>query len=173
LTPRAHAIECRIYAEDPDNGFLPSPGIVRALSAPAGPAVRDDRGVAAGFEVPLFYDSLLAKLIVWGATRDEAIARLSRALDEYRVAGVKTTLPFFRWLIRQPEFTSARFSTTYLDGVLAGRTESFEAASARDREDAAIVAALAAWIRASRSTASAAAAPVSAWRRAARIEGLQ
>ena len=69
LTPRGHAIECRIYAEDPDRGFLPSPGLVRALTVPGGPSVRDDRGVAAGFEIPVFYDSLIAKLVVWGENR--------------------------------------------------------------------------------------------------------
>ena len=68
LTPRGHAIECRIYAEDPDRGFLPSPGLVHGISVPGGPGVRDDRGVTAGFEVPIFYDSLISKLIVWGET---------------------------------------------------------------------------------------------------------
>ncbi len=111
LTSRGHAIECRIYAEDADRGFLPSPGLVRSLSVPGGPWVRDDRGVAPGFEVPVFYDSLIAKLTVWGETREEAVRRLTRALDEYRVVGVSTTLPFFRWLVRQPEFSAARFST--------------------------------------------------------------
>src|SRR5206468_3633298 len=80
LTPQAHAIECRVYAEDPDRGFLPSPGVVRALSAPSGPGVRDDRGVAPGFEIPVFYDSMIAKLVVWGDSRPAAIARLGRAL---------------------------------------------------------------------------------------------
>src|SRR6185295_9734188 len=75
LTPRAHAIECRIYAEDPDRGFLPSPGLVRALAVPGGPGVRDDRGVAAGFEIPIFYDSMIAKLVGWGETRTVATQR--------------------------------------------------------------------------------------------------
>ena len=121
LTPRAHAIECRIYAEDPDAGFMPSPGLVRALGVPGGPGIRDDRGVAAGFEVPVFYDSMISKLVAWGADRSEAIVRLRRALAEYRVVGVKTTVPFFQWLIDQPEFTEGRFDTTYLDRLLAER----------------------------------------------------
>src|SRR6188474_1275412 len=121
LTPVAHAIECRIYAEDPDAGFLPAPGLVRALSIPGGPGVRDDRGVAAGFDIPKFYDSMISKLIVWGDSREEAIARLRRVLLEYRVVGVKTTVPFFQWLVDQPEFVEARFDTTYLDRVLADR----------------------------------------------------
>src|SRR5439155_6630196 len=121
LTPRAHAIECRIYAEDPDTGFMPSPGRVRALALPGGPGIRDDRGVAAGFDVPVFYDSMIAKLIASGATRPDAIARLARALDEYRVVGIRTTVPFFQWLLKQPEFLEGRFDTTYLDQVLAER----------------------------------------------------
>jgi acetyl-CoA carboxylase biotin carboxylase subunit len=175
LTPRAHAIECRIYAEDPDAGFLPSPGVVRALRTPAGPGVRDDRGFAAGYEVPLFYDSLLAKLITWGATRDDAIARMARALDEYRISGVKTTIPFFRWLIAQPAFLSAAFSTTYLDDVLADRVEPFVAAAEADREDAALAAALAAWLKSRRRDGprSPDAASGGAWRRAARLDGVQ
>ncbi len=100
---------------------MPSPGLVRALGVPGGPGVRDDRGVVAGFEIPVFYDSLISKLVVWGETRADAIARLGRALDEYRVVGVQTTVPFFQWLIRQREFLERRFDTTYLDGVLAER----------------------------------------------------
>jgi acetyl-CoA carboxylase biotin carboxylase subunit len=172
LTPIGHAIECRIYAEDPDAGFMPSPGLVRALSVPGGPGVRDDRGVAAGFDVPLFYDSLIAKLTVSGASRTEAVERLARALDEYRVVGVKTTLPFFRWLVRERAFIDAAFSTTYLDTVLADRREPFVTPSAADEADAVVTAALAAWMRAH----AAAAAPGdggSQWRRTGRFEALR
>src|SRR5690606_1018364 len=80
LTPRGHAIECRIYAEDPDQGFLPSPGLIRAMRPASGPGIRDDGGVAAGYQVPMFYDSLIAKLVAWADSRDDAIARMSRAL---------------------------------------------------------------------------------------------
>ena len=93
-------------AEDADNGFLPSPGKVRALSVPGGPGVRDDSGVRAGSGIPSFYDSMISKLIVWGADRGDAMRRLGRVLEEYRIAGVKTTLPFFRWLLDQPEFAA-------------------------------------------------------------------
>ncbi|HEX5071459.1 MAG TPA: acetyl-CoA carboxylase biotin carboxylase subunit [Vicinamibacterales bacterium] len=173
LTPIAHAIECRIYAEDPDAGFLPAPGRVRALSIPGGPGIRDDRGVAAGFEIPVFYDSMISKLIAWGADRPQAIARLARALDEYRVVGVRTTLPFFQWLVRQPEFAAGRFDTTYLDRLLAERRgQPFVAPSASDEDDAAIVAAMAAWLRSHRA-AAAAGDDGRAWRRAARSEGLR
>jgi acetyl-CoA carboxylase biotin carboxylase subunit len=174
VTPRGHAIECRVYAEDPDRNFMPAPGLVRSMSTPAGPGVRDDRGVAAGFEVPVFYDSMISKLIVWGESRTEAIARLTRALDEYRVAGVTTTIPFFRWLVRQPAFVAGRFDTTYLDRVLAGRNgETFVPPEPRDAEDAAVAVAMMSWLRARRAAAAAPAADDSAWRRAARLDGLR
>ncbi len=83
LTPIGHAIECRIYAEDPDQGFMPAPGLIRALRPASGPGIRDDGGVNAGYEVPVHYDSMIAKLIAWGGSRGDAIARMSRALDEY------------------------------------------------------------------------------------------
>lgn len=175
LTPRGHAIECRIYAEDPDQGFMPSPGLVRAISVPGGPGVRDDRGVAPGFEIPLFYDSMIAKLVVWGETRTEAIGRLGRVLDEYRVIGVRTTLPFFRWLVRQPEFVNGRFDTAYLDALLAARKgQPFIEATDGDGEDALIIAAVAAWLRAHQAAAAAPAASTpGAWQRAARLEALR
>ena len=172
ITPRAHAIECRIYAEDPDLGFMPAPGLVRSLNVPSGPGVRDDRGVTAGFEIPVFYDSMISKLVTWGDTRHDAIARMRRALDEYRIGGVKTTLPFFRWLLAQESFARAEFDTTYLDRVLAERAgQVFVSPDATDEQDAAVAVALASWFRAHR--AAAASAPVSAggaWRRAARTE---
>jgi acetyl-CoA carboxylase biotin carboxylase subunit len=170
VTPRAHAIECRVYAEDPDLGFMPSPGLVRALSVPSGPGVRDDRGVAAGFEIPVFYDSMISKLITWGDTRTDAIARMRRALDEYRVVGVKTTLPFFRWLLFEDAFARADFDTTYLDRILAARAgQVFVSAAAQDEQDAAVSVALASWFRAHRAAAAPASAG-GAWRRAARTE---
>jgi len=172
LIPRSHAIECRIYAEDPDSGFMPSPGLVRAISTPGGPGIRDDRGVAPGFEIPVFYDSMIAKLVAWGDTRADAIVRLGRALDEYRVAGVKTTVPFFRWLIRQPSFHDARFDTTYLDRILAERAGvPFVEPTDEETIDAAIAAAISAWRR--QSTTAAPAVVNGEWRRAARLEGLR
>jgi len=177
LTPSAHAIECRIYAEDPDLGFLPSPGLVRGLSVPGGPGIRDDRGVTAGFEIPTFYDSMIAKLVVWAAARPDAIARLTRVLDEYRVVGVKTTSPFFQWLVRQPEFIEGRFDTTYLDGVLASRRgQPFVSPDERDEQDAVVAAALTAWTRSHRAAAGGGANGDnggSLWRRTARREGLR
>jgi acetyl-CoA carboxylase biotin carboxylase subunit len=174
LTPRGHAIECRIYAEDPDRGFMPSPGLVRALSTPSGPGIRDDRGVAAGFEIPVFYDSMIAKLVVWGETRAAATRRLTRALDEYRVVGVQTTVPFFQWVVHQPEFVDGRFDTTYLDRVLADRNgRLFVEPSEGDERHAAIVAALGAWFRAHGAAAGSPAQSAGAWRRAARLDGVR
>jgi acetyl-CoA carboxylase, biotin carboxylase subunit len=121
VTPRGHAIECRVYAEDADAGFLPSPGRVEQLRVPAGPGIRDDSGVDAGGEVTVFYDSLVSKLIAWGDDRDQAIARMRRALHEYEVVGIRTTLPFFRWLLSQPSFLDTDFHTGYLDEVLHSR----------------------------------------------------
>src|SRR5207249_6809044 len=93
LTPYGHAIECRIYAEDPDNNFLPSPGRIQQLSLPAGPGIRDDSGAAAGLDVPIFYDPMISKLIAWAEDRPRAVARMRRALREYLVVGIQTTVP--------------------------------------------------------------------------------
>ena len=111
---RGHAIEARITAEDPLNRFLPASGRVSALHDPAGPGVRLDSALYDGMEIPLFYDSLLAKLICWGEDRAEAMARLRRALDEYTIAGVRTTIPFARWLLAQPRFVAGDFSTDFI-----------------------------------------------------------
>ena len=91
---RGHAIECRIYAEDPDKNFMPSPGVIRHLTEPLGTGVRQDGYVYEGFEIPIFYDPMISKLIVWGRDRDEAIQRMKRALMEYKITGVKTSIPF-------------------------------------------------------------------------------
>jgi acetyl-CoA carboxylase, biotin carboxylase subunit len=111
---RGHAIEARITAEDPLNRFLPASGTIAALREPAGPGVRLDSGIYDGMEIPLFYDSLLAKLICWADSREQAIARMRRALDEFTIAGVRTTLPFARWLMDQPRFLAGDFSTDYI-----------------------------------------------------------
>ena len=111
---RGSAIECRISAEDPENRFLPATGTVQALQEPSGPGVRVDSGLYPGLQVPLFYDPLLSKLIVWGRDRSQAIARMHRALSEYRVVGVRTTLPFARWLMEQPRFIEADLSTDFI-----------------------------------------------------------
>src|SRR5581483_6690599 len=116
---RGHAIECRLYAEDPENNFFPSPGKITRLITPAGPGVREDSGVYEGWQVPLEYDPLLSKLIVWARTRKQAIARMERALDEYFIGGIKTNLALFRRILRDPGFRKAEIHTMYLDQMLA------------------------------------------------------
>lgn len=110
-----HAIECRIYAEDPDNNFFPSPGNISYLREPSGPGVRVDSGVDPQSQVSIHYDPMIAKLAVWGRTREEAIARLKRSLDEYHVSGITTTLPFFRAIVRDPEFIAGRLDTGFIE----------------------------------------------------------
>jgi acetyl-CoA carboxylase biotin carboxylase subunit len=121
LTPSGHAIEARIYAEDPDNGFLPSPGHVSSMRAPSGPGIRDDTGLAAPGEVPVYFDPLISKLIAWGHDRGQAVARMARALREYDVEGVRTTLPFFRWLVTEEDFLAGRVDTEWLDRAVSAR----------------------------------------------------
>ena len=114
---RGHAIEFRINAEDPEAGFAPQTGVVEALTLPAGPGVRVDTHLFPGYEIPPFYDSLLAKLIVWGADRPQALARARRALGELEIEGVKTNLPFHRGMVEHSAFVGAEVSTNLLDRV--------------------------------------------------------
>ena len=141
LTPHGHAIECRIYAEDPDTGFTPSPGRITALRVPGGPWIRDDGGAEQGAEVPAYYDPLISKLVAWGADRAQALARMKRALREYEVLGIHTTIPFFRWILEQPAFETAAFHTGYLDEVLQQRQGDPFVTADRDEEDVAAIAA--------------------------------
>jgi acetyl-CoA carboxylase biotin carboxylase subunit len=119
--PRGAAIECRINAEDPSAGFRPTPGRITTLRPAGGPFVRVDSGVDQGDTIPSHYDSLLAKLIVWGPDRDTAIARMIRALDEFEIAGdgVRTTIPLARRLIDSPEFRAGEHTTAFVDEFLA------------------------------------------------------
>jgi acetyl-CoA carboxylase biotin carboxylase subunit len=171
LAPRGHAIECRIYAEDPDAGFLPSPGRITGLRVPSGPGIRDDSGAEEGGEVPIYYDPLISKLVARGEDRPEAIARMARALREYEVRGIRTTVPFFRWMLAQPAFLSATFHTGYLDEVLQQRQgEPFEIPD----EDVEEVAAIAAALHALAPPQPPAGGRVaSAWTRHGRLEGLR
>ncbi|OFV97978.1 MAG: acetyl-CoA carboxylase biotin carboxylase subunit [Acidobacteria bacterium RIFCSPLOWO2_02_FULL_61_28] len=117
------ALECRIYAEDPDNSFFPCPGLIRSLEVPSGPGVRDDGGVYAGWTVPVEYDPLLSKLVTWGATRAEAIERMRRALDEYHVGGIRTNLSLFQMILRFPDFLEGRLDTGLIDRLLAHESQ--------------------------------------------------
>jgi acetyl-CoA carboxylase biotin carboxylase subunit len=119
ITPRGHAMEVRLYAEDPDNNFFPSPGKIISRHAPTGPGIRLDEGVYEGWTVPMDYDPLLSKLIAWGNSREETIARLRRALDEYTIMGIRTNVSLFRRILTEPEFLRGEIHTKWLDEVLA------------------------------------------------------
>ena len=175
LAPQGHAIECRIYAEDPDQGFMPSPGLIRAIRPASGPGIRDDGGVAAGYRVPVYYDSLIAKLVSWADSRADAIARMSRALREYQVLGIKTTVPFFLWLMEQEDYRTGRYDTTYLDRLLESRRGlSFSELAESDQELVTIAAALDAFFRTrSGVMGPGPAAAGSGWLHAARREALR
>ena len=121
LASDGHAIECRVYAEDPALGFMPSPGRITHLRAPAGPGVRDDSGVVTGSEIPIFYDSLVSKVVTWGADRSAALARMARAMAEYEIRGVRTTIPFFQWILREEDFKAGSFDTAFVDRLLERR----------------------------------------------------
>ncbi|HEU5451180.1 MAG TPA: acetyl-CoA carboxylase biotin carboxylase subunit [Terriglobales bacterium] len=138
---RGHAIECRIYAEDPDNNFFPSPGKITLLIAPSGPGIRRDSGMYEGWTVPIDYDPLLAKLIGYGSDREEAIARLERSLYEYFVGGIKTNLNLFRRILADDDFRAGRLDTGFLDRLLSAPEPPPERAEERERV-AAIAAAL-------------------------------
>lgn len=115
---RGHAIECRIYAEDPDNNYFPSPGRIDVLLQPSGPGIRRDSGMYEGWNVPMDYDPLLAKLIGYGTDREQAIMRLQRALFEYFVAGIKTNISLFQRILRDADFQAGRLDTGFLDRLL-------------------------------------------------------
>ncbi len=172
-----HAIECRVYAEDPDNNFFPSPGPITFLRVPSGPGIRDDSGVTAGDEVSIHYDPMISKLAAWGRTREEAIDRMRRALDEYAVGGIKTTLPFFRQIIRDDEFISGRLDTGFIPRFnernrSASAVEGDEEA-AMDR-DVAIIAAALAYAEAQHAARSNhQSQPSSKWKMAGRAAGIK
>jgi acetyl-CoA carboxylase biotin carboxylase subunit len=177
---RGHAIECRIYAEDPDNNYFPSPGKITLLLSPAGPGIRQDSGMYEGWTVPIDYDPLLAKLIGYGTDRRQAISRLTRALHEYFVGGIKTNLSLFRRILSNADFQAGKLDTGYLDRLLKAKPPEVRGGDAE-------VAAIAAGIFAVVDQASAAASngnlssnpgnralsATSSWKRAARLEGLE
>jgi len=115
IQPNGWAIECRINAEDPYHDFLPSTGVLTSISSPTGPGVRVDTGVYEGIEVTPYYDSLISKLICWGETRGEAILRMRRALEEYRILGVKTNIPFHQRIMDSPRFIGGQVDTRFIE----------------------------------------------------------
>jgi acetyl-CoA carboxylase biotin carboxylase subunit len=166
---RGWAFECRIYAEDPFNGFLPYPGKLTRLTRPLGPGIRLDACVYDGWTVPMEYDPLLAKLAVWAATREEAAARLLRALREYDVGGIRTNIGFFRQIVEDDEFRAGRLHTGFIEEFFARREPPVPP------PDFAAVAALAAALHtaARNGTGSANGVPGNAWREAGRNELLR
>src|SRR5437588_7166035 len=121
ITIRGHALECRIYAEDPENNFFPSPGKITRLLQPGGPGIREDSGVYEGWTVPLDYDPMPSKLIAYAPDRASALARMKRALDEYFVGGIRTNLQLFRRILEDADFASARIDTGFLDRLLTAK----------------------------------------------------
>jgi acetyl-CoA carboxylase, biotin carboxylase subunit len=166
------AIECRIYAEDPESNFMPSPGKITGLRVPGGPGIREDSGIYEGYEIPIYYDPLLSKLSAWGHTRKEAIARMLRALEEYQVQGIKTTISFYHRVMQNSEFVKGLFTTSFIDeqfsrmdtirkhpldqiAIIAAAVSEFERLNAGASED------------------KSAGAPENPWRSAARKDGLR
>ena len=140
LTINGHAIECRIYAEDARNNFRPSPGPLRVYREPAGPWVRTDSGVTEGMDVPIHYDPMVSKLIVWGPDRDTAMARARRALQDYRIVGIPTSIPFFLAILEDEDFRSGIYDTGF---ITPEWLEANLAPSDEDAEAAAVIAAVA------------------------------
>jgi acetyl-CoA carboxylase, biotin carboxylase subunit len=167
---RGHAIECRIYAEDPDNHFFPSPGLITRLIQPSGPGIREDCAVYEGWTVPLDYDPMLSKLVAFAETRKEAIDRMLRALDEYVIGGIKTNIGLFRRILMDEDFRAARIDTGYLERLLAD-----EAVGVEERAPEDVVAVAAALFAASarRGPVVAVGVEESRWAVAGRREGLR
>ncbi len=115
LSQNGHAIECRIYAEDPDNNFMPSPGLIQHITEPLGFGVRHDGYIYEGYEIPLYYDPLISKLIVWGKTRQETIERMKRALYAYKITGIKTTIKFLERIMNTPDFVNGNYNTHFIE----------------------------------------------------------
>jgi acetyl/propionyl-CoA carboxylase alpha subunit len=180
IQPRGYAIECRIYAEDPAAGFLPSTGRLLGYRPPGGPGVRVDSGVEEGATISVHYDPMVAKLIVWAADREQGLDRMQRALREFLVLGVRTSLPLHRWLMAHPDFRAGQVDTGWLERVWS--PEQAEELRASSDEVAAIAAALvadsarpAAGLPATAPAGNGIAAQpaTSAWRLAARRASLQ
>ncbi len=138
LKQRGHAIECRIYAEDPAQGFLPSSGKILFLQEPKGPGIRLDSGIYAGWDVPIYYDPILAKLIVWGENREIACQRLRAALKNYVILGIATTIPFLREVINHPEFLAGKTTTGFISQHLSNWCEAREQSELRRVAQAAL-----------------------------------
>jgi acetyl-CoA carboxylase biotin carboxylase subunit len=175
VQPRGAAIECRIYAEDPHNGFSPSPGPIHHMREPGGPWVRIDGGAYAGWEVPIHYDSLIAKLAVWGRSREEAIHRMKRALEEYSIRPIRTTIPFHLQVMDNAAFRAGEYTT----GFIAQQFGSQAAPEGAHREVAAVAAAIATHLKEKQAAVAALSgggesgrSVPSPWRLAGRLRGI-
>jgi acetyl-CoA carboxylase biotin carboxylase subunit len=169
--PNGHAIEVRIYAEDPSRNFVPSVGYINRLHLPQGPGVRNENGVYTGYEIPIYYDPLLGKLITWAENRSSAIRRMHRALKEYRLEGVRTNIEFLLWALNEKSFVEGSYDTGTIE-------RSFNAEDLHSNEEAIDLAAIAGSITAyntlkNRNLSVEDAACENIWRKAARIEGLR
>jgi len=178
LRQHGAAIECRIYAEDPAQNFVPAPGRIKTLRFPDGPGIRNDAGVYAGAEVPVFYDPMISKLAAWGIDRNQAIDRMRRALGEFVISGeLRTNLEFHRWIVNHPRFLAGDFDTQFIE------QEYHPAAAGTGGDGARFAAMLLAAVAAQRSPNGAvhgrvpgstnANSPVSPWRTQGRLEALR
>ena len=170
VRPRGAAIECRISAEDPDNNFYPATGTISRLRIPEGPGVRFDGGIAQGYEVPIYYDPLIAKLVVWAEDRPLAIERMSRALGEFVLDGVATTIPFHRWVMASDVFRKGEFDTSFVEKYFRPEASHAE----RQEKAAAVLCTILNHLRGPATAVSpdGAGPAANAWRLAARREGV-
>jgi len=169
---RGHAIECRIYAEDPANNFAPSPGKLIRYRPPSGPGIRNDSGVYEGYEVSIYYDPMISKLIAWGKDRGEAIGRMRQALGDYLIGGIKTTIPFLFEVMADPAFLTGDVDTTFIEAFVKRKKMD----EPRHREVGLAAAAIHAYLMEKERrppTPAAAAGAVSPWALAARHEALR
>ena len=172
------AIECRIYAEDPERDFRPSPGPIVAYRPPGGPGVRNDSGVFPGAEVSVYYDPMISKLIAWGRDRDEAIGRMRRALKEFVVKGIKTSIPFHRVVLENATFLSGHFDTSFIETEIQPSGSTSLPPDPEERDAAVLLSAIAAFRRdrerAARAQAAAGGTGIrSAWKSAGRARQMR
>ncbi len=176
IQPRGCAIECRVYAEDPEFKFMPSPGKIHHLQVPHGPGIRDDSGVYSGAEVSMFYDPMISKLVVWASDRTSAIRRMKRALNDYIVRGIKTNIAFHHVLLDHPAFREGTYDTQFLARELDGLLAKLKERNAEAEEIATIAAVIAAFeaeSQAQPSAAGAASQAGNAWKMQGRFEQLR
>jgi acetyl/propionyl-CoA carboxylase alpha subunit len=163
LEIKGHAVELRVYAEDPANNFLPDIGTLKTYRLPQGPGVRVDDGFEEGMEIPIYYDPMIAKLITYGKNREEAIERMVRAIDEYQITGIETTLPFGKFVMQHEAFTSGKFDTHFVKKYF--QPEKLQQENKAEAMIAALVAAQLMQQKPSTITHQASAASAAAWKK--------